>query len=83
MGKRVMAANHLGSLLARPVPQAPVDLEPIVRTVADWQSATFQARLTEFKKQAGPTPQAPSELQTGLARARKKLEEEGLPPGQL
>jgi phospholipase C len=83
MGKRVMAANHLGSVLPRIVPQEPVDFAPVVNTVASWQSDAFKSRLREFTLQAGATPQPASELQSGLARARKKLEQMGLPAGQL
>lgn len=83
MGKRVTAANHLGGVLTRDFPQPPATLEAIVDTVASWQRDAFKSRLREFSLQAGPTPQEPSELQSGLHRARKKLEQMGLPAGQL
>jgi hypothetical protein len=83
MGKRVMGANHLGSVLSRRLPQEPSDFAPVLETVASWQGDTFKNRLMEFTHQAGPTPQLASELQSGLARARKKLEQMGLPAGQL
>jgi phospholipase C len=83
MGKRVMSANHLGSVLTRTIPQEPPSFRTIVETVANWQTEVFKNRLNEFTLQAGPAPRPPSELQTGLSRARKKLEEMGLPAGQL
>jgi phospholipase C len=83
LGKRVSAANHLGSVLSRTVPQDLVDFSDIIETVANWQSDSFKSRLTEFKHQAGPQPREVSELQAGLSRARKQLEKMGLPPGQL
>jgi phospholipase C len=83
MGKRVLSANHLGGVLTRAVPQEPPDFKPIVETVASWQTEVFKNRLNEFSLQAGPAPRPPSELQTGLSRARKKLEQMGLPAGQL
>ena len=80
MGKRVTAANHLGSLLNQSAPLPPVDLTPVITTAANWKAMEFNAGFAETAELRA-SPGTPNELQAGLANARKKLIAQGHPAG--
>ena len=75
MGKRVMAANHLGGVLterqARPAP--PMEgYQSAISTLASWHGDRFAARFQPDHVQTSGD-QEPNEFHTGLVRAAKRL----------
>jgi phospholipase C len=80
MGKRVSAANHLGSALPQPTPAAPPDVSTLVALAAAWKSQEFHATFSS-QAELRTAPGEPNELQAGLRKARKKLIKMGHPPG--
>jgi phospholipase C len=81
MGRRVNAANHLGSTLTQASPMPPFDVSSLISLAASWKTAEFQAGF-HATAELRSTPGVPNELQTGLAKARKKLIEQGHPEGR-
>jgi phospholipase C len=80
MGRRVTAANHLGSTIAATAPTPAVDLDHLIALVTSWKTMEFHKTFTasaELRAQPGK----PNELQAGLAKARKKLIQKGHPEG--
>ena len=81
MGRRVAAANHLGSTLAEVAPTPSVDLDHLISLVASWKTMEFHKKFAASAEvRAQPRPR--NELQSGLAKARKKLIAEGHPEGR-
>ena len=81
MGRRVTAANHLGSLLAETAPTPTVDLDHLVSLVTSWKTMEFQESFSP-SAQLRAQPGKPNELQSGLAKARQKLIKQGHPEGR-
>lgn len=80
MGRRVVAANHLGSVLVETAPTPAIDVSHLIATVTSWKTIEFQKKFSataELRSQ----PRERNELQSGLAKARKKLVQEGHPEG--
>lgn len=82
MGKRVAAANHLGSVLTRTSPAAPVNMSPVIAKMAKWKAEEFHATFAAAAATRA-LPGTPNELQLGLSKAREKLTKMGLPEGAL
>ena len=75
MGKRVMAANHLGHALTEPAPRsspAKENYQHVVAALADWHAEQFDAR---FQRDHVRThhPRELNDFQKGLLRASQRL----------
>ena len=81
MGRRVTAANHLGSTLAESTPTPVVDSGHLIELAASWKAMEFQKTFTA-SAELRARPGEPNELQSGLAKARKKLIQMGHPEGR-
>jgi phospholipase C len=80
MGRRVNAANHLGSTLMESSPMAAPDLTTLISLAAGWKSQEFHAAFS-LQAETRAAPGEANELQEGLRKARKKLIKMGHPPG--
>jgi phospholipase C len=84
MGSRVGHANHLGSVLTRMSIATPIPFDGVISRMAEVKMKQFHATFTTSRatplKKIKPSP---GDLQIGLARARGKLTEMGLPEGRL
>jgi phospholipase C len=75
MGKRVMAANHLGYALTEETPRpspAKEGYQHVVAALADWHAERFSARFQSDRVKTHQ-PRELNEFQTGLLRASKQL----------
>jgi phospholipase C len=80
MGRRVTAANHLGSTLTQIDPSPSVDLTHLIALAASWKTMEFHETFAA-SAEVRAKPGVPNELQSGLAKARKKLIAQGHPEG--
>ena len=75
MGKRVMAANHLGSALTQPAPRSSPPTESyrqVVADLADWHAERFEARFQPDHVRTHQ-PRELNDFQKGLLRASQRL----------
>ncbi|MGZ4383262.1 MAG: phospholipase C [Gaiellaceae bacterium] len=79
LGKRVAAANDLGSLLTEGEPRGVPDHDALLQQAA---SRRADRALAAARQQTPPVPSPMTDLQIGMALAARELRRKGLPPGQ-
>ncbi len=81
MGKRVSAANHLGSFLTSDTPRQPPSSSGVINAVASWKKEIFKDSLSLGASSFSPPPE-PNDLHKGILAASKKIKAQGFPEDQ-